>query len=368
MNAETIVAQPIEQQVAEWSATAAEIVAQVAATEGITVHGYLDEDGTPNPKRGREAVHRAMMDLVVVRTGIEARRKALKAPILALGTLVDSEAKRLTALAQPREKELAADRDAYDAEQARIEAERIAQVEAEARRIAEEEQARIQAIADQIVDLGGRPNFAWLALASESAVAELLAGLASEKSQRDEAERIAQAQKAEAEAEAERVAQIQREQEAREAEARRIEREAQEAELAESRERIRLEATRIKAENDAREAAFRADLAKLTAEREAYEAKLAQDEAARQAEARRVREEAEAEARMVAAEQAAKAEAERIEAERPDREKALGWLSALIDAIPEIPEIGSVDILHSLVVVKSDIIDIVRTAQIGSTK
>lgn len=357
MTAETPKPESLEQQVAAWSATESEIIAKVKSTKGLTIAGYIDGDGNPNPKKGREVVHRNLMDLVKVRTGIEERRKELKAPIIALGNLVDSEAKRLTALSQPRENELAADRAAYDAEEKRIEAERLAAIEAEKRRLAEIEQARIQDIADQIVELGGRPNFAWLAVASESAVAELLASRTAEKAQR-EAE----------EAEAARLAQVRREQEEREAEARRIQCEAEEKELAETRERLRVEQARIKAENDAREAAFQADLAKLNAEREEHERKLAKEEAERQAEARRVREEAEAAAAKAAAENAAKEEAERIERERPDREKALAWLSSILDGIPEYPAIENADIRRSLVVVKSEIADLVRTAQIGGAK
>lgn len=368
MTAETAKPESLEQQVAAWSATESEIIAKVEATKGLTIAGYLGEDGTPNPKKGREVVHRNLMDLVKIRTGIEDRRRELKAPILALGNLVDSEAKRLTALSQPRENELAADRAAYDAEEKRIEAERLAAIEAEKRRLAEIEQARIQAIADQIVELGGKPNFAWLALASESAVAELLANLTAEKVRRDEEERIAREKREAEEAEAARLAQVRREQEEREAEARRIQREAEEKELAETRERLRVEQARIKTENDAKEAAFQADLAKLNAEREEHERKLAKEEAERQAEACRVREEAEAAAAKAAAEKAAKEEAERIERERPDREKALAWLSAILDGIPEYPAIESADILHSLVVVKSEIADLVRSAQIGGTK
>lgn len=354
MTAETTNPESLEQQVAAWSATESEIVAKVEATKGLTIAGYLDEDGTANPKKGREVVHRALMEIVGIRTAIEARRKSLKAPILALGNLVDSEARRLTSLSQPRENELAADRAAYDAE--------------EKRRLAEIEQARIQTIADQIVELGGKPNFAWLALASESAVEELLATLTAEKGRRDEEERTAREKREAEEAAAARAAQIRREQEEREAESRRIQREAEEKELAEARERLRAEQARIKAESDAKEAAFQADLAKLNAEREEYERRLAKEEADRQAEARRSREEAAAAAAKAAAEKAAKEEAERIERERPDREKALAWLSSILDGIPEYPAIENADTLHSLVVVKAEIVDLVRSAQIGGAK
>lgn len=355
----------LEQQVAAWSATESEIREKVAATAGITVAGCLNEDGTPNPKKGRENVHRALMDLVGIRTGIENRRKELKAPILALGNLVDSEAKRLTALSQPRENELAADRAAYDAEEKRIAEEKRAAEEAEKARIAAIEQARIQGIADQIVEFGEKPNFAWLALASESAVSELLAELASAKLEREEAERVAREEREAAEAEAARVAKLKAEQDAIEAEARRIQREAEERELAATRERLRIEEERIKAENDAKEAAFRADLAKLKAEREEYERQKTEEQAAREAEALRLRQESEAIAAKEAADLEAKREAERLEALRPDMEKALTWLSAVRDAIPEFPAIANQDILHALVVAKSDILSIIETTNVG---
>lgn len=357
MTAETANPESLEQQVAAWSATESEIIAKVEATNGLTIAGYLDADGAADPKKGREVVHRALMELVGIRTAIEARRKSLKAPILALGNLVDSEARRLTSLSQPRENELAADRAAYDAEAKRIEDERLAAIEEEKRRLAEIEQARIQAVADQIAELGGKPNFAWLALAAESAVAELLATLTAEKGRRDEEA-----------AEAARLAQVRREQEERDEEARRIQREAEEKELAEARERLRAEQARIKAENDAKEAVFQANLAKLNSEREEYERKLAKEEAERQAEARRSREEAEAAAAKAASEKAAKEEAERIDRERPDREKALAWLSSVLDGIPEYPAIENAEILNSLVVVKAEIVDLVRSAQIGGAK
>ena len=112
---ETTAPATIEAQVAAWSATTAELVAAVKATEGITVAGHAE-----GPKKGRAAVHAQLMTLQGHRTGIEKRRTELKRPILDLGKLVDSEAARLTGIIAPREAELRADRDAYDAEQERI--------------------------------------------------------------------------------------------------------------------------------------------------------------------------------------------------------------------------------------------------------
>ncbi len=135
----------LEQQVAEWSATDAILRAAVEATKGVTVAGHVD-----GPKKGREAVHKYLMDLVNLRTPIEKRRTELKRPILDLGNLVDAEAKRLTAIITPRENELRADRDAYDREQERIENEKK-----EAARLAA--QKRVQDRLDALASAGLPP-------------------------------------------------------------------------------------------------------------------------------------------------------------------------------------------------------------------
>ena len=134
--------------------------------------------------------------LKVHRTAIESRRKDLKAPILELGKLVDAEAKRLTAIVEPRELELSADAKAYEdrleaerkAEEARIAAER-----AEAERLAREKlQARINAVQE----LGGAVDLLYLQTAEDDEVESMLTRLRTEKEEREaiaakeEAERI----------------------------------------------------------------------------------------------------------------------------------------------------------------------------------
>lgn len=83
-------------------------------------------------------------EMVKFRTAIEAARKSEKEASLVYGRLVDSEAKRITAIAAPIE-------SAYDAaitqEESRLEAIRQAELEAERRRVAGH-LSRIQAIKD----------------------------------------------------------------------------------------------------------------------------------------------------------------------------------------------------------------------------
>jgi SHS2 domain-containing protein len=196
MEAKTEKPASIEAQVAEWSATDANLREAVKATEGVTVAGFLDDKGVPNPKKGRDVVHAKMMTLANLRTGIEARRVELKAPILSLGRLVDSEAARLTGIVKGREDELRADRDAFDAEQKRV-AEAAA---AELRRKEEAERAErariLQARVNLVASLGGAPNLGWLSSATDEAFMEMVADLEKAKAEREELARI-EAEKAE---------------------------------------------------------------------------------------------------------------------------------------------------------------------------
>lgn len=85
-----------------------------------------------------------LTEMVKFRTSIEAARKAEKEESLVYGRLVDSEAKRITAIAAPIEKAYS---DAITAEETRLENLRIAELEAERVRITGHK-ARIQAIKD----------------------------------------------------------------------------------------------------------------------------------------------------------------------------------------------------------------------------
>lgn len=89
--------------------------------------------------KGNAEARAARLELVKLRTGLEAKRKELKAPALERSRLIDAEAARITgeilALEKPIDEQIKAD-------EARREAEREAKRQAEAR--------RVQAIADRI--------------------------------------------------------------------------------------------------------------------------------------------------------------------------------------------------------------------------
>jgi len=292
---ETTAPATIEAQVAAWSATTAELVAAVKATEGITVAGHAE-----GPKKGRAAVHAQLMTLQGHRTSIEKRRTELKRPILDLGKLVDSEAARLTGIISPREAELRADRDAYDAEQERIAAEAEAKRKAEEAKAAEERRKALQARVDTVASLGGQIDLVGLQTATEEEFAAQVATLTEE---RDERDRIAKAEREQREAaeaaERERVAEQQKKDEAD-----RIERERIAAEERAEQKRVAAEAKkerdRLQAEADA----------KAEAER------LAQEEADRIA------------------------EAARLAALWPDREKIRAWVLMAREALPALPTIA----------------------------
>lgn len=254
--------------------------------------------------RGDKEARAARMELVKLRTSLEARRKELKAPALERSRLIDSEAKRIEAeilaLETPIDEQI-------KVEERRREQERQRKIEAERRRVAEI-QERIDAIKAFPVRAAGKSSivvealigdlvaaeaddtFAEFRPAAERAHAESLAALremyGAALVHEDDARRLR--------AEREALEQQRREDEARRAEEDRIAREQHEAEVA-----------RVKAAREAEEARIRA-------EREAEEARMAEARAAQEAELRAQRE----------AEAAALAEQRRIDAERQAAEDA----------------------------------------------
>lgn len=280
-------------------------------------------------KKGFDIVHKARMDVKNHRVAVEKKRKELKADAWAYGKMVDSEAKRLTAMLEPIEEHLAAEEQAVLDEKARIQREK----EEAAQRVLDERVAALQAV-------GVTPSVGLVRAWSDEQYAEQLAT----------ATRIYEEEKAKAEAEAEERAR----KEAEEAEARRKEQERLAAERAEvERQRAEMEAQRQKeeearrAEREAMEAELRKqealrmereaeEQAKLRAEREKLEAerrKLEQEQREREAAERarlemeeRLRREAEEKARREAE---AEAERKRLEELAPDKEK----LEALAKAV-----------------------------------
>lgn len=342
----------IETQVAEWSATDAALREAVALTEGITVEGHAEGE-----KKGYQAVEKARKDLKAKRVEIENRRAELKRPILDLGKLVDSEARRLTALVEPREIELSKDAEKHEARLAAIkkaEEDRIAAERAEAERLAREAlQARVQSV----VALGGVPDLGFLGAATDSDFSDLLATLQAAK---DERETIAAREAAEA-AERARIADEERiarekaeaiERAKREAEeaAERAEQEARAAErkrLAEDRAAMEAEQERIRIEQEARAAELAKQELELREAREKIEREEAEKAEAARIEAERIESEKRAAEVAKAKAEAEAAELARVEAQRPDMERASRWfaaqLSGLLDS--ESPAISDADVL-----------------------
>lgn len=272
--------------IAEYSPTAAALADLRARFEGVA----FDVTTTKGNKEARAA----RMELVRLRTSLEAKRKELKAPALERSRLIDAEAKRIEAeilaLETPIDEQI-------KAEEARREQERERKAEAERRRVAAI-QERIDEIKSFPVRAAGSKSsivmearigdlvaieidetFAEFRPAAEAAHAQALAAmrelLAAARGHEEEARRLR--------AEREALEQQRKEDEARRAEEDRIAREQHEAEVA-----------------------------RIKAEREVEEARLAEARAAQEAELRAQRE----------AEEARAAEQRRIEADRQAAERA----------------------------------------------
>lgn len=251
-----------------------------------------------------------------VRTGVEDKRKELKADALSYGKAVDSIANYLKGLIEPTEE--------YLLEQEEF-AKRI-----EAQRIEELKQARIQELTGwgvdtQYLDLGGMPDAVYTKMLTDAKAAHEARleaqRKAEEEAARQEAERIAREK---AEADARELQRLENERLKREAEAAQAqiekERAEMEAKLAEERRLAKLaqEEAEKKAEYErqAAEKRLREEQAKAKAERDALEAKARAEQAKRDAE---IKAQQEAEAKKQA-EERARLEAQAVQ-ERAAREK-----------------------------------------------
>lgn len=302
---------PAQSPIAEFNQTEAGLAQLRAEIASRT----FDCSTTAGDKEARQV----RMSLVSLRTTIEAKRKELNAPLLERKNLIDSEAKRIVgevkALEDPIDaliREADAAREARRQERERIEAERLAAINAQIDRIRHMPSLYVSAqpsvIAEAIAELNGmdlgtlfddvhRPRAAEVLAAAletlgtlhnerEAAVAEA-ARLAEERAELQrqqaaakEAQRVADEQAAAARAEADRLAQAERdrlaaveraEQERIAAEAR-AERERQDRELAGRAAALRAVEERHEAEQKAAaEAAEAAYIAQATL-REAAEA------------------------------------------------------------------------------------------------
>lgn len=94
-------------------------------------HGGVQFDLTTTA--GDKAARAARLELVTLRTDLEKKRQAFKAPVLEMGKVIDAQAKRITGeileLEQPIDAQIKAEearKEAIRAEKARMEAERVA--------------------------------------------------------------------------------------------------------------------------------------------------------------------------------------------------------------------------------------------------
>lgn len=154
MNTETLDRPAIETAIAEYSPTAAAL-AELA-------HRFKDVAFDVATTKGDKEARAARLELVRLRTGLEAKRKELKAPALERSRLIDAEAKRITdailALENPIDAQIRVADEKREADrQARVESERL-RVLRHTNKIAE-----IRAAATG----HGRANSAILALAIE---------------------------------------------------------------------------------------------------------------------------------------------------------------------------------------------------------
>ena len=305
-----------------------------AGLEALRVK-YQDVAFDLRSTKGNAEARAARRDLVSLRTGLDAKRKELKEPILERAKLIDSEAKRITAELLKLEKPID---DAIKADELRRERERKEREAAEAKRVARLQDS-IQAItatalravgkhsteiADEIEALeafeigadydefraGAQAakdstlsqlhTLYGAALANEQEAARLAMERAEFARQQAEAKRLADEQAA---AEQERLARIEAERQAQE----RVERER-----AALQERID---NQIRID---REAAA----AKEQAEREEFARQQAAIEAKNAAESARIEEEKAALSRRIQAEEAARTEAARVAEEAARAESA----------------------------------------------
>lgn len=259
--------------------------------------------------KGLKVVHEARMIVKNHRVEIEKTRKALKADALEYGRVVDSEAKRLTALIEPIEDHLEAEENRVLAEK-----ERIRKEKEEAKR------AITQARVDAFMAVGQIIAFSVAESLTDAEYSEQLGAATAAKI---EADRVAALEVERLAAEHREAARLQAEEDARrKAEA--IALAAERAELDRLRQEQQAEANRLAAERQ------------RIADEELAKQRAIQLESARAEAVERERKDAEARAIADAAAARVKAEVEeaerlRLEALKPDREKLLALADTLFN-------------------------------------
>lgn len=223
-------------------------------------------------EKGMAEAKAAQREVGALRIALEKTRKKVKEDVIARGKLIDGEANRIFALIAAIEDPI---KKQIDAEEERAERARQAAIEAEARRLAEEEAARKRAEEERLAAERRK-------LEAERAKFEAEQRAAREKSEAEERERRRRLD----EEEAARRKALQEEEDRRRAAAR-----AEEERLAAERRAVEEAARKQRAEDEAR----------LRAERE-REAEAARAQAEEERKEREKREAAEREARLREAE------------------------------------------------------------------
>ena len=354
---------------------------------------------------GDKAARAARKELVELRTSLDRKRAEFKAPALAFGKAIDSEAKRLTAEIEALEEPIDAQ---IKADEARREAEKQAKAEAEARRIAaiQERIAEIRGavaaaahspsalIAEHLADVERLPadhTFEEFEPAAKAAKEETLAALrrmhgaalqaeaeaARVAAERAELERLRAEAAAREKAERERIAaeqaaeraKLAEERAAIEAREKALREEQARLDAAAAAERKRLDeiaaAARAEADREAREAR-EAEEQRLAEERAALQRQQAEEAAriaAQRAEAERV--EAEAAAARRAAQEAAEAAEQQVRDAAPLLLKSMQAIVATFDALPEATR-DALDSLLALAIVNGRMAIAVATEADGT--
>lgn len=117
-----VVEDKLKKEVGRFSLPDAKIAQMKEQYGGLVINGVED-------KAGYNALNEALQIVKKTRTGIEAKRKVIKEDYLKIGTGIDGEAKRLTALLKPLEDELAAKKQAIDDEKEKAKKEKEAEAE-----------------------------------------------------------------------------------------------------------------------------------------------------------------------------------------------------------------------------------------------
>lgn len=268
---------------------------------------YRSEVPDASTKEGYDRAKEIKGELTSARTAVEAKRKEYKKPILDLGRLVDSEAKRIIEEIKDVETPFHEAYKAVDDEKKRIKAEideRIAYIkEAPTRAIESESSDAIEVMINEIAEYDvSKEKFGRRLDEASQLVASTL-------------ERLSQIHAKQIEHEQEQI-RI----EAERAELEKLRREAEEREAAQraEEERSRLEAEEARIAEEAAQRAIEEEQARHAAEverierekREAEERELAAIQEAKEAENRRIEAEKEAERQRVLAEEKAKRDAE----------------------------------------------------------